>query len=264
MLISILVDLVNLQKAVEGISPETIVGELIQKGLSRGEIQEVILFVPCYQTLAPWKTINELQCKYGVQVVSCAVLRNGSDTWKDTVDFQFLLWVKNHVHHRIGPDILAFVTGDSHYTVAAREVERKGKVVEFWFVPKSPNVSGLIRQQEKFREIIIAPPSNPSGENLFFDALEKLVSEGERSLSQEDRQRLKMMSAFVKADIKNGRTREELVESASKNLGFELADTQKIVEALMVADIARIYPAINVAISLNQGSGLLQRISRID
>ncbi len=263
-MLTILVDLMNLQKAAEGISLETIIGELIQKGLSRGEIQEIILFIPCYQSLAPWQTINELQCKYGVQAVACAVLRNGGDTWKDTVDLQFLLWVKNHVHAGVGPDLLVFVTGDGHYTVAAREAEKKSKKVEFWFVKKSSSVSGLIRQQEEFREIIIAPASNPSGENPFLDALGKLVSQGENSLNQEDRQRLKMISAFVKTDIKNSQTKEELVESAGKSLGFDLADTQMIVEDLMSADIARIYPAMNVAISLDRSSGLLQWISEIE
>ncbi|HCC59713.1 MAG: hypothetical protein A2402_02755 [Candidatus Staskawiczbacteria bacterium RIFOXYC1_FULL_37_43] len=263
-MLSILVDLMNLQKAAEKISLETIIGEIIQKAQSRDEIQEVILFVPCYQSSAPWQTINELQCKYGVQVVACAVLRNGGNAWKDTVDLQFLLWVKNHMHRNVGPNLLVFVTGDSHYMVAAREAEKKDKTVEFWFLKKSPNVSAGIRYQENFQEIIIAPASNPSGENPFLDALGKLVSSGESSLDQEDKRRIRMVSDFAKADIKNGLTREGLAESASKKLGFELADTKMLVEALMVADIARIYPAINLAISLDRSSDLLQWISRID
>ena len=168
------------------------------------------------------------------------------------------------MHRNVGPNLLVFVTGDSHYMVAAREAEKKDKTVEFWFLKKSPNVSAGIRYQENFQEIIIAPASNPSGENPFLDALGKLVSSGESSLDQEDKRRIRMVSDFAKADIKNGLTREGLAESASKKLGFELADTKMLVEALMVADIARIYPAINLAISLDRSSDLLQWISRID
>ena len=263
MLISILVDLVNLQKASEGISLETIIGEIIQKGLSRGELLEVVLFVPCYQSVAPWKTINELQCRYGVQVVSCAVLRNGGDTWKDTVDLQFLMWVKNHLHYKIGPDTVVFVTGDSHYIVAARQAEGKGKTVEFWFVKKSSCVSGQIRLNETFREVVIAPASAFSGDNPFLETLGKLVSQGESSLDPDDRRRMEKISKLLGADIKNGQTRDELIESASKSLGFELEETQKMVEALMVADIARIYPAMTLAVSFDRGSSISQWISRI-
>ena len=261
-MLAILIDLQNLFRACEGKIPlDTIMGEITNRTLRCGEIQEIRLFVPNFQSLAPWQVINALQCKYGVEVSVCLTLREATNgTMKDAVDLEVLKWIMNHVHKDIGPDLLVFVTGDSHFVVSANEARRRGKKVEFWFVDS--NVSGVIRQQEELRTIKFAPPILPAGENLFLTAVNKLNRQ--ELLDDDDKKRLGMLAMTAEKKIKSigwWPSTDELSKALSCEWGISSTDSQQIIEALMVLGVARVCPAITTTISIDTTSPLFQWIS---
>jgi uncharacterized LabA/DUF88 family protein len=267
MQLTILIDWQNLFKACENNIPlDTVIGEITKKGLSKGEIQEIRLFVPLYQSLSPWRTINWLQCKYSVEVSVCATLRKDEGTesetlMKDTVDFEILKWITKHVYLGVGPETIVFVSSDGHFIVSSNEAKRKGKRVEFWFVDIS-KVSGLIREQEEFREIKISPPILLTEENPFLSTLDKLNKQ--EPLNSEDQRRLEILAAMEKVGM------EKIVKTPATNglstmlggeLGLEETGSKQLLEALMALGVARIYPAISQTISIDTSSPLFQWIS---
>ena len=261
MQLSILIDLQNLFRACESV--EAIVGEIINRALRQGEIQEVRLFVPNYQSISPWQAINSLQQKYGVEVSVCLTLKEGErkEILKDAVDFEVLKWVMNHVHKDIGPELLVFVTGDSHFVISANEAHRRGKKVEFWCLEKG--VSKIIRCQEKSRTIKFAPPIQPANGNLFLASIEKLNSQG--PLNDDDRARLRMINKVARGNIRESFGAWPISSETLESLGCKWKtskdECQKIIEALMVLGIARIYPAMSTTVSIDVNSPLFSWIA---
>lgn len=260
----ICVDYHNLFKACEknNIQVETVIGELTEKGLANGEIHEIRLFIPNYQSATPWRAINAMQCKFGVEVSACPVLTENVGTgmeMKDAVDFEVLKWVGKHLHRNIVPKRVIFVTGDGHFLVSSNEAKRKGKEVEFWSIDPS-SVHGIIKRQEEFREIKISPPILLTKENSFLNILQQLT-EG-KEVSDKDKEKLEKIARMARTKLNRP---EELVSATdeassliSAELGVSLSDSKELLEALMTLGIARIYPATNRVIDIDESSHLFQ------
>lgn len=263
----ICVDYHNLFKACEnnGTVLETAIGELMEKGLANGEIHEIRLFVPNYQSTTPWRIINALQCKFGVEVSACPVLTENTATgmeMKDAVDFEVLKWVAKHLHRNITPKRIIFVTGDGHFLVASNEAKRKGKEVEFWSIDSS-SVHGIIKRQEQFREIKVSPPILLTKENSFLNTLQRLT-EG-KEITNEDKKRLEKIVRMTKTKLSKPNKAISAIDETSNmisaELGISLSNSKELLEALMALGIARIYPATHRVIDIDESSHLFQWLS---
>jgi len=250
----VLIDWQNLVKAceVQNISLNNIIGEIVKRAISKGEIEEIRLFVPNFHTVTPWRIINKLQLKYGLEVnVSPFLRENDNSSFKDAVDFDVLKWVSKHIHPDIGPELVVFVSGDSHFLIAANEVRRKGKKVEFWFIDK--NVSGLIRSQEEFRLLQIPVPIILIEKNPYFETIKKMQSD--LPLSEEDKKRINQMKGaieFLEASFFAFRDREKLYEKLSRQLALSNEESRFLFDVLMAMGTVRIYPAVLETISVDE------------
>jgi len=261
---AVIVDLQNLFKACNGKFPlEAVIGEIINRVIKQGEIQEIRLFVPNYQSISPWQVINSLQQKYGVEVSVCLTLRDGArnEILKDAVDFEVLRWVMNHVHKDIGPELLVFVTGDSHFVISANEARRRGKKVEFWCL--EGGVSRIIRDQEELRSIMLSPSTLQENENVFLASVHKLDSQ--EPLNEDDKTRLRMIAKAAGKNIGESfgtwPITDEVIQALACKWELSEDDCRQIVEVLMVLGIARIYPAVSTTINIDTNSPLFSWIT---
>ncbi len=261
---AIYIDWHNLFKACEknSIPLETVMGEITKKGLASGEIQEIRLFVPVYLSATPWRVINALQCKFGVEVSTCPVLTEKTEAgieMKDAVDFEVLKWVVKYLHQGVSPDTVIFVTGDGHFLISSNEAKRKGKKTEFWFVDSS-SVHRLIKRQEEFREIKTSPPVSLVKENPFLETLRKITDQEE--LDEKEKERLKILVRMTKTKLQTPKEQQSAVNEISllisAELGLSRSDSQQLLEALMTLGIARIYPAVNIVVDVDRSSPLFQ------
>lgn len=262
MAITIAVDYQNVYRACEDkVHLDIVFGEIMRKAISRGEIHEFRLFVPCYQSAGPLKLLNALQRKFGLEVSCCLSLGQGTDI-RDTVDFEVLRWVMRNIYPGAGPDTLVFVTGDSHFLVAANEAKRKGKEVEFWFID-SDNVSKIIREEEEFKEIKLAPPILLSGPNPFLATLAKIQSG--QPLDDNDKANLGAIGRIVRqgANETIGSSEAELFDKLSRELNLSPDCTEQLLKALMALDVVRIYPSISAAVCVDTNSPLFQWVSTL-
>ena len=263
-MIQVIVDWQNVLKACENRIPlDAIIGEITKRALKYGDIQEIRLFVPNYQSVAPWQILNGLQIKYGLEVSVSPTLREGTrvEVLKDVVDFEVLRFVTKHVHANVGASTIVFVTGDSHFLVAANEARRRSKEVEFWFVD-GQNVSGTIRRQENMREIKMTPPVLLSDENPFLTSLAKATNQ--EPLDDQDYDRIELINRAAKINTKPigwWLSVEAAFQFLSNEWNVSETDCQQIMEALMVLGIARIYPATTTTVSVDTQSPLFQWLS---
>lgn len=262
MAITVVVDYQNVYRACENkVRLDTVFGEIMRKAISRGEIHEFRLFAPCYQSAGPLRLLNALQRRFGLEVSCCLSLGQGTDI-RDTVDFEVQRWVMRNIYPGVGPDTVVFVTGDSHFVVSSNEVKRRGKEAKFWFID-SDSVSRIIREEENFELIKIAPPILPSGPNPFLATLEKIQSG--QPLNDDDRARLEAIGRIVKqgADETIGNSEAELFDKLSRKLDLSSDCVEQLLKALMVLDIVRIYPSISTAICVDSESPLFQWVSTL-
>lgn len=256
----ILIDWHNFFKACEksGIRLEAIMGEIVQMGLVNGEIQEIRLFVPSYQTVAPWRSLNALQCKYDLAVEACPVLSEtiGSEIeLKDAVDLKVMQWVENHLHNGVGPDSVIFVTGDGHFLISANAAKRKGKKVQFWFVD-SQGVHQLIRCQEDCREISLSPSILMINKNNFLAALTRFTNH--EPLFDGDRRKLEIIKRVARPDKEVGPVTDEFTTRMAGELEISQDEARELIEALMALGIARVYPVVRKIIDIDDSSPLFQ------
>ena len=259
MSITVAVDYQNVYRACENkIRLDIVFGEIMKKALAFGQIHEIRLFAPCYQSAAPLKLLNMLQRRFGFEISSCLTLGQGSDL-KDTVDFEVLRWIIRNVYPGNDPDTIAFVTGDGDFIVSANEARRKGKEVEFWFID-SNNVSRSIREGEKFREIKASPAVLLSGNNQFLTTLKKMQLE--QRLDEADKDRLRLINRMMTEEI-DGSAKSEtiLISEISDKLGINESVADDLIKALMAMDVARIYPAITKTLCVDSSSPLFQWVS---
>lgn len=259
MQIAIIIDWQNLFMLCNGEGIETIIGAIISMAQNKGEIQELRLFVPAYQSPGPWKSLNFLQLKFGVDVSVCPILReDATGVIKDTVDFQVLRWVMTHIYQGVGPELLVFVTSDGDFIVPANEARKRGKQVEFWNLGK--NVSRAIEEQEQMRVIKFAPPPI-SSDNPFLAAATKLNT-GE-PLTDDDKSKLLAIGRTNGASACFGiwPATEELFSKLGEGWNVTPEEARQIVEALMVLDIARIFPAMSTTLCVDRSSPLFPWIS---
>lgn len=263
MAIAIYVDYENLRKQCEinNIQIETVIGEITQKALAKGQIHECRLFVPSYFTSTAWRILNSFQHKFGVEISACAVLSqkaNSDVRLKDCVDLEVFRWVLNHVHHNIGPNMVIFVTGDGHFLFSGNETKRRGKEIEFWSL-NAQSVHGLIKRQEIFREIKIEDQIVLAEENRFLTAMNNTLA-GNNSIVG-DAERVNMMVRFIKANVEYPAMESTLKEASDmigSLLGILVDEAQELLEAMMALGIARIYPSVRTVIDINKASNLFQ------
>jgi uncharacterized LabA/DUF88 family protein len=261
---SILVDYHQLVKICGNaeIPVETAVEAILKKGLERGEVNEIRLFVPVYlNDSRPWHTINELQKKFGVEVSACPALTEETEfgvKTKDAVDAKVLLWVKTHLHKGIVPNLVIFVTGDSDFVMISNEAKKKGKKIEFWSINAS-NVSSLIKRQEKFELITM----RQSGENLFLKTIEKATSG--QTISSDDKRRIEMILKLRDISSPNRKTSKTAIEAMEKAandareaLGISQNESIQLIESLMLMEAARLHSALDNRIEIDVSSDLFQ------
>ncbi len=248
-----------------GIPMNDAMAEIIEKGLKKGEISEIRLFVPAYlNDTRPWYVINELEKKFGVEVSVCPTLTEeseGGSKMKDAVDAKVLVWVKTHLHKGVVPNLIIFVTGDADFVVIAHEVKKKGKMVEFWSVDTS-SVNSLIKRQETFA--VIKPTTQP--ENLFLASLHKIADE--KAVNEEDRWRLSKIAQLIELQRKKPAAKQsskeavnEVALSISANLKISFAEAKDLLQALITLEVARIHPVIDRVVSIDTSSDLFESIA---
>lgn len=254
MLTTIFVDYQNLYKSCEDkVRVEDVLGEILKRVQAKGdEVYEFRLFVPSYQSGGPLKMLNALQRKFGFEISCCLSLGADGDI-KDTVDFEVLRYVMQNIHAGVGPEAIIFITGDGDFLVASNEAKRRGKDIRFWFVD-SGNVNRMIREEEKFAELKIAPPIVLSEENRFISTFGKMQA-GEE-LDEEDLARLRLVGQMSKDEIANttGSSREELLLNLAKKLGTTEDETEELLKALMALGVLRIYPMLSTGICVDANS----------
>lgn len=269
MSILVLIDWQNLFKTCENlkISPDETLEEILRRAQERGQIEEIRLFVPNYQFItSPWRLINSLQLKYGLKVEVCPVLREGAEmdeeSFKDLVDLSVFAWVTQYVR-RFGPELVVFVSGDGHFLLAANEVKRKGKEVEFWIIDPEAT-SGAILKNATVRKIEISDRAVliATKENSFLLTLNRATTGKE--LSAEERQRLDTLNkaAEILPRLEKPLTLEMKAKEISRTLQEQLnipeQDAQQIVEVFLATEMIRIYTTASAGFSLDSSSWLFQ------
>lgn len=261
---AILVDYHQLFKLCEKIDMpvEVAIEAIMKKGLERGEINEMRLFVPTYlNDPRPWYTINELEKTFGVEISACPTLTESTESgirMKDAVDAKVLIWVKTHLHKGVVPNLIIFVSGDSDFVIIGKEAQKKGKKIEFWSIdPSSVNV--LIKRQEKFGHVTMAT----SPENPFITTVTKVTTG--KPLVEADKKRLDMIMAVAKIQMRpNGpqknlkRAIEQAAQQIGTIVGLKPQESLQLTETLIAFEAVVAYPVIDYQVHIDASSSLFQ------
>lgn len=268
MSVLVLVDWQNLFKACERRETplEQVFEEIVRMAFERGTIEEIRLFVPNYQLIAsPWRLLNTLQLKHGLAVEVCPVLREGAEMdkegSKDVVDLSAYQWIAKHIYPGIGPEFVFFVSGDGHFIVAANEIRRRGKEVQFWVVDPDTTSNVIFKNVPveiiKPREILIGVE-----ENAFLLMLNKATTGKE--LDEQDNRRLaclrrvsELLSVPERPVTLEAKINEVII-SLIQQLGIPEDDARQALKALIVAGVVRLYPATTHGLIIDSSSLLFQ------
>ncbi len=268
--IEVIVDYQNLFKMCEGkgIELTRAIEEIMRRGLERGRIHEVRLFIPNFQLItSPWRLLNRLQLEFSVALEVCSVLTEGGEMdekrWKDTVDSSVLTFVMRHIHPKSGADLVVFVSGDGHFLCSSNLAKLQGKEIEFWVVNPEAT-SETIFKNVIVRELTISDQTILAGseENPFLTALQK-ATEGE-SLSPADKKRIALLKrvAGILPSLGKPVTLDSkimgLAKEISESLGVPEVEGEGILKALIVLGIVRIPPVPTYGFGANTSSSLFQ------
>jgi len=248
-----------------GLEVKTVMEEIYEMGLKRGEISELRLFVPTYSDTRLWHQINELEIKFGAEISACPVLVEETLTgtsMKDAVDAKVLIWVKTHLHKGVVPNLIIYVSGDSDFIIISNEAKKKGKKIEFWSVSPS-SISKIIKRQENFSPIKVPVLI----ENPFIVTIGKVMEHNE--LNQDDKRRLEMIMALKGIQLRNGsyRTAKEAIEESAKKISSQLKlaleDSRQLLEALIMLESATVRPAISNVVEIDESSSIFQLLPNV-
>lgn len=250
----ILVDYQNVFKICEKkeIQLDEIFKEMIKKGGEKGKIGEIRLFVPNYQhIISPWRLINHLQLAYGVSIETCPILREGTEDkeeYKDLVDGMVFSWISKYVQPDLGPELIAFVTGDGHFILSANEAKLRKKEVEFWILDPEATSQALLKYLpfEKL-ELKVEKEANP-----FALVLNKRLEPGTK-LNEEEIERIRILKKIQKFlsflpsyGIEPQIAKDFLSQTLAKVINLETEEIQKAIEGLINLRVIRVHSTYSI------------------